>query len=113
MAMESSSCFLHHFIESFAESSTYPQLETSIVNQTKNYLVTKSVSLIVVDYFAVMVVRRVPVATTHYLVVAAGKAVDCWLPSSLRSRARCSEPQPLLLAANAREGKRRREDNCY
>jgi hypothetical protein len=93
---------LFHVFFAFLSTSTHPQLETSIVNQTKNYLVTKSVSLIV-DYSAVMVVRRVPVATTHYLVVAAGKAVDCWLPSSLRSRARCSEPQPLPLAVETKE----------
>lgn len=67
------------------------------MNQTKNYLETKSVSLIVVDYFVVMIVLQVRVETTHYL-VAAGVAVDCLLPSWKYSQWNCSELQPLLLA---------------
>lgn len=71
------------------------------MNQTKNYLVTKSVSLIV-DYFAVMIALQVQVARTHYL-VAAGVVVDYLLPNWKYSQWNYSELQRLLLAANYRE----------
>lgn len=67
------------------------------MNQTKNYLVTKSVSLIVVDYFVVMIVLQVQAVKKHYL-VAVGVVIDCLLPSWKYSQWNYSELQPLLLA---------------
>lgn len=76
------------------------------MNQTKNYLVTKSVSLIVVDYSVVMIVLQVQVATTHYLVAAGVVVVDCLLPNWKYSQWNYSELQPLLLAAKRNEKRR-------
>lgn len=69
------------------------------MNQTKNYLVTKSVSLIVADYFVVMIVLRGQVATQHYL-VAVGLAVDYLQLGWLCSHSQCFERQPQPLAVN-------------
>lgn len=68
------------------------------MNQTKNYLVMKSVSLIV-DYFVVMTAIQVQTAPTHYL-VAVVAAVD-YLQSNWKYFQRnWSELQRLLLAAS-------------
>ena len=68
------------------------------MNQTKNYLVMKSVSLIV-DYFVVMTAIQVQTVPTHYL-VAAVAAVDCLQSNWKYSRRSLSELQRLLLAAS-------------
>lgn len=68
------------------------------MNQTKNYSVKKSVSLIV-DYFVVMTEIQVQTAPTHYLVAvvsAVGYSQSNWKYFQWNY----SELQPLLLAAN-------------
>lgn len=69
------------------------------MNLTKNYLVTKSVSLIVVDYFVVMFGLRVQAAMEHCL-GAAERAVDYLLPNWMRSRQHYFARRQLLLAAS-------------
>lgn len=73
------------------------------MNQTKNYLVTKSVSLIV-DYFVVVIVLQVQAVPTHCL-VAVVAVVGYSPPSWKYFQWNYSELQPLLLAASEQKKK--------